>query len=167
MAVMLLPHTEYGHWLAGLAGIVSYFIIQAARPQICVIVVAGLLGLGAYSFLRARDELTFNNTAYDFMKASAEIRSEFTQHMCSNGGCLPIRDWRCGFSNGGDIAVARCVEKIMVGVEPWEKLDKIVKYCGSTHADFVNTLHSTPADCKKAGGVWGMKSTPSIEWRIR
>lgn len=109
-----------------------------------------------------RSKLGGGDTVYDFMKSDVEAKVEFQMRMCKNGACLPIRHWRCGFDNGPSAVVDQCFETLLKLVEPWEKLDRLRKFCGARFAEFVDERYSKPTDCKAAGGEWGVKSSVPV-----
>jgi hypothetical protein len=156
--LLLRFYPDAGFGLAGLACALAFGVIQLVDDwRVGVTALAGLLALTVYSFVSDRT-LIPSSTVYDFMKADVAERSAFKMNMCKNGNCLTYIDWKCGFSNGEDHKVEACFDMVVKRVEPWEKLDAIVKFCDQTLANFVDTQFSTSAECKKQGGVWGVKS---------
>ena len=158
------PDADYG--VLALAGVLSWCVVELVHDwRAGMAAIVALFMLGTYSVVSDRT-LTGRNTVYEFMKADGATQSAFKANMCRNGGCIPYADWKCGFSNGLDSAVRECFDTVTKRVEPWEKLDRIAKFCGQTFAEFVDTQFSTAAACEKVSGVWGVKSTlPRLQQR--
>jgi hypothetical protein len=90
------------------------------------------------------------------MSAPAERRVEFVMHMCNNGACLDVADWKCGFKNGSERLVEDCFDTGIKNGKPWDKLDAIRKLCGRQFMVFDGEFGSK-TECEQANRRWGQK----------
>ena len=117
---------------------------------------AVLAGAFLIWWLASPRALDGNSTVYDFMSASVERRVDFLMHMCNNGACLNIADWKCGLKNGPERPVEDCFDAATRNAKPWDKLDAIRKICGRQFMIFDGEF-GTKAECEQANRVWGQK----------